>query len=144
MIAVILLVGITVAMGGILTYVFLGQTDTLTQSDSVTPSNVALIKVGSASHVSANIKNTGNADVLSMEVLVGVDTDAGTGGIQSFTANFSPATIQPGQTATVNAVIVDSTGADISLSSGSQYLVTINGTTADGGNISYPTSVRVR
>ena len=124
MIAVILLVGITVAMGGVLAYVFIGQTDTLTQSDSVTPSSVAIIDVGSTSYVSANVKNTGNADVSDLKIIVQVDTDSGTSGIQTFEADFSPTTIAPGQTATVNAAIVDNASADISMSSGEKYLVT--------------------
>ena len=144
MIAIILLVGITVAMGGVLAYVFIGQTDTLTQSDSITASNVAIIDVGSTSYVSANVKNTGNADVNGLNIIVQVDTDSGTGGIQPFEANFNPTTIAPGQTATVNTVIVDNASADISMSSGEKYLVVVNGTTVDGGNISYPISVRVR
>lgn len=144
MIAVILLIGITVAMGGVLAYVFIGQTDTLTQSDSITASNVAIIDVGDTSYVSANVKNTGNADVSNLEVIVEVDTNSGTSGIQPFEASFNPATISPGQTSTVNIAITDTASADISMSAGEKYLVTVNGTTADGGNISYPTSVRVR
>jgi len=144
MIAVILLIGITVAMGGVLAYVFIGQTDTLTQSDSITASNVAIVDVGATSYVSANVKNTGNADVTGLNILVQVDTDSGTAGIQPFEASFNPSTISPGQTATVNTAIIDNTSADISMSAGEKYLVTVNGTTADGGNISYPTPVRVR
>lgn len=144
MIAVIILIGITVAMGGVLAYVFMGQTDTLTQSDSVTPSSISLIKVGSTSFVSANVKNTGNADVNNLEIIVEVDTNTGSPGIQPFSIDFSPSTIRPGQTATVNAKIVDNVNAVISMTSGIQYLVSVNGTTADGGNISYPTAVRVR
>jgi len=144
MIAVIILVGITVAVGGILSYAFLGQTSTLTQSDSVTPSNMSIIKVGSTAHISANIKNTGNTDVTGMTVLVEVDADTATPGVQAFTVNFNPSTIQPGQSASVRAVIVDETGADISMPSGSQYLVSVNGITADGGSISYPIAIRVR
>jgi len=144
MMGVIILVGITVAIGGVLAYTFIGQTDTLTQSDSVTPSNVAITKVGAVSYISANIKNTGNTDVNNMEILVEVDTDSATSGVQPFEAVFSPALIQPGQTGTVKAAVIDNAGVDISMTAGSKILVTINGTTANGGSISYPSAIRVR
>lgn len=144
MLAAVLLIGITVAMGGVLAYVFMGQMDTLTQSDSVTPSNVSIVDVGSSSYISANVKNTGNGEITDLEIIVEVDTDSGTGGVQPFEANFNPTTLQPGQTSTVNAEIVDTGSSPISMSAGQEYLVTVNGTTADGGNISYPSATRVR
>lgn len=144
LIGVMLAIGMTVAVGGIVGISMMNQTDTLTQSDAVIPSNVSITKVGATSYISANIKNIGSSDVSLMSIEVQVDADTTTNGVQPFTAPFEPSTITPGQTTTVKTAILDSSSSNISMSQGSKYLVTIAGTTADSGAISYPISIRVK
>lgn len=91
--------------------------------------------------VAVTIKNSGNKAFSSSIINLHVDTDSSLPGIQPFAAALEPATLNPGQTGSVSARIVDSAGsAIVAQNIGDTIPVEIVSTTTDGSTIREMTS----
>lgn len=127
----IILVAITIA-GGLLVYsVFTNASNTASTNTQVTVQSVQLVKVGSTTSFTINIKNTGSTQV----------TIAANGGISLGTADTAniPAAdmkLDPGQTKSVTV-----TSLLGSYDAGSSYPVTIKLSAANGDTFATSTTV---
>lgn len=139
----LIILGIAVLAGVAVFQNFQSQSSVASARGAITVESLALIKNPSGElWLSATIKNSGNRQIDSTVVNLQVDTNSGTPGIQPFSANLTPAALNPGQTASVFVRVVDSTGAPItSVDVGQSVPVEIRGTTPDGSVLTTPTSV---
>ena len=141
---VAMIVGIVIIFAGTL-FAFAGDIfDVQTIADSVSLQRVTIHTVGGETFVSASVKNTGNTEITDISVRVMVDINSSTTGIQPFEAELDPSTLNPGMTGSSYAKMVDSNGADITLSTGQEVAVIIEATSTDGSKLTDPVTVRVR
>lgn len=142
-ITTLIILGIAVIAGVAVFQNFQSQSSVASARGAITVENLALIKNPSGElWLSVTIKNSGNKQIDSTVVNLQVDTDSGTTGIQPFSANPTPAALNPGQTASVFVRVEDSTGSPItSVDVGQSIPVEIRGTTSDGSILTTPTSV---
>lgn len=141
---VAMIVGIVIIFSGLM-FTFASDIFSVqTISDSLSLQKVFVQSVGQETYVSVNAKNTGNTDISSMEALVMVDTDSSATGVQPFKLDIDPSPLRPGITGSAYAKIVDSSNANIVMSTGAEVIVVLNATTADGSAIVNPVTVRVQ
>lgn len=141
---VAMIVGIVIIFAGIL-FAFAGDIfDAQTTAGSVSLQKILIQGAGADSYLSANVKNTGNSEVTALSVKIMLDTDSDTAGMQPFAQQLSPLPLAPGMTASVHALVVDSAGAAMAVTAGTEVAALIEATTAGGSRISEPVTVRAR
>jgi hypothetical protein len=141
----IILIGVAVA-AGVGTYaVYASAANTSSLKGALIVEAISLVKQSNGEeYISVTIKNSGNKAFVSSLVNLQIDTNTVTAGVQPFSANLVPAALSPGQTASITARIVNSTGAAItSQNIGDTFPVEIVATTTDGSTIRSLTSVTV-
>ena len=151
MIVTIILIGIVVSIGGILATTTTDIVTTGLVLDAVEIKRLNIQNTGTASYITGMIKNSGNTDISNAKVIVTLDVgDATVDADDIFVADFTPATINSGVTATVNQkVFVGSTedrsvtldasaqnDAEHRLTIGQKYLVEVRADIAGGGEYS--------
>jgi flagellin-like protein len=141
----IILIGVAVAagIGGYTVYASTANTASL--KGTLTVESMSIIKQSNGQeYLSLTIKNSGNKAFTSSSVNLQIDTDSASTGIQPFSASLTPARLNPGQTASVTARIINSAGSAItSQNVGDALPVEIIATTTDGSTIRDLTSVMV-
>ena len=161
MIVTIILIGIVVSIGGILATTTTDMVQTGLVLDAVEIKRLAIQNAGTQSYITGMIKNAGNTDVTDVQVIVRLGAAAGYDGTDDdddeiFVASFSPATVNSGVSATINAEITGDTGlacapgadgayectgtsadeAPIRLTIGEKYQVEVSALIAGGGQYS--------
>ncbi|HEX9846096.1 MAG TPA: archaellin/type IV pilin N-terminal domain-containing protein [Candidatus Nitrosotenuis sp.] len=139
----IILIGVAVAagIGGYTVYASTANTASL--KGAVTVEAVSLVKQSNGEeYLSITIKNSGNKAFASSSVNLQIDTDSASTGIQPFSASPLPAALNPGQTASVTARLINSAGTAITLQNiGETTPLEIVVVTTDGSTISELISV---
>lgn len=139
-----MIVGIVIVFAGIL-FAFAGDIfDAQTTAGSVSLQKILVQGAGADSYLSANVKNTGNSEITSLDVKIMLDTDSATSGMQPFTQTLSPLPLAPGMTASVHALITDSAGDAMAVRAGTEVAALIEASTAGGSRMSEPATVRAR
>ena len=151
MIVTIILIGIVVSIGGILATTTTDIVTTGLVLDAVELKRLNIQNTGTASYITGMIKNSGNTDISNAIVIVTLDIGDDTVDEDDiFIAEFSPATINSGVSATVNQKIFvgdseDRSGSmtasaeddsDYRLTIGQKYLVEVRADIAGGGEYS--------
>ncbi len=139
----IILIGVAVAagIGGYTVYASTANTASL--KGAVTIEAVSLVKQSNGEeYLSITIKNSGNKAFTSSSVNLQIDTDSASTGIQPFSASPLPAELNPGQTASITARLINSAGTAItSQNIGETTPLEIVVITTDGSTISELISV---
>lgn len=144
-ITTLILLGVAVA-GGFLAWSQMQSTAaTVGQSANLKIETVSLVKQSNGQEwLSVTVKNVGNKQLTGGAVSLQVDTDSGTGGIQPFTVNLTPATLNPGQTSSASALVVDTAGASItSQNFGDSIIIEATASGPDGSTVRHSSSVTV-
>lgn len=141
----IILIGVAVAAGVGGYTVYASTANTASLKGALTVEALSLVKQSNGEeYLSITIKNSGNKAFSSTSVNLQIDTDFATTGIQPFTSNPTPASLNPGQTASVTARIVDSVGTAItSQNVGDAIPIEIVAITTDGSTVRVLTSATV-
>jgi P pilus assembly chaperone PapD len=141
----IILVGVAVAagIGGYAVYASTANTASL--KGAMTIETASLVKQSNGEeYLAVTIKNSGNKAFTTSSVNLQTDTDSVTSGMQPFAANPSPSFLNPGQTASVMARLVNSGGTPITAQNvGDTIPLEVAATTSDGSTIRQLTSVTV-
>jgi flagellin-like protein len=139
----IILIGVAVAagIGGYTVYASTANTASL--KGTLTIESISVIKQSNGQeYLSLTIKNSGNKAFTSSSVNLQIDTNSALTGIQPFSASLLPAKLNPGQTASVTALIINSAGSAItSQNVGDVLPIEVLATTTDGSTIRELTSV---
>lgn len=135
MIVTIILIGIVVSIGGILSVTVTDIVSTGLVLDTVEVKQLNIQNTQAQSYLTGLIKNNGNSDLQGVRVTI-VDvvnstyTNTDTDGYYSF----SPTEIQPGESATIRVGLHDGTGVE-RLNVGQKYLIEIRANIVGGGEI---------
>ena len=141
---VLLIVAIVIIAGASLAVFALDMVDIGTIMDSVEVGKTTLSKASAGTYVSTTVQNNGNTAITSANVIVQIDTDASTAGIQPFTVAATGAPFDPGDTFSVYELIIDSGSTAIPMTAGDTYHVVIEATSSNGSVVTDPVRVRVR
>jgi len=141
---VLILAGITVIVASVVGAVFGGGMINDVQSERIEIIS-AEIKSGSSgsSVIAVSIKNMGGHNVTSITGEINYDWDSSTAGLQPFPIAFTPTELAPGGVIGVNAYMADISDSEIRLSSGSSYVIIVNGVTTNGNPIQDTATVYV-
>ncbi len=141
----IILVGVAVAagIGGYAVYASTANTASL--KGALTIETVSLVKQSNGEeYLAVTIKNSGNKAFSTSSVNLQTDTDSTASGVQPFITTPSPSFLNPGQTASVMARLVNSAGTPITAQNvGDTIPLEVMVTTSDGSTIRQLTSVTV-
>lgn len=139
-----MIVGIVIIFAGVL-FAFAGDIfDAQTTAGSVSLQKILIQGAGGDSYLSANVKNTGNSEITSLDVKIMLDTDSSTDGMQPFSQALAPLPLSPGMTASVHALIADSAGGSMTVKAGTEVAALIEASTAGGSRMTEPVTVRAR
>ena len=133
---VLILVGIVGALGGIILTTSTDLTTNMLSSDALEIKKITIKNTDTASHITGIVKNSGSSDVVGLEVTI----DLGSG--NTFTQVFNPSDLRSGMTSSVSAMITDTNGDSVFLTTGQKVIVIVEATTANGSVISETLSIR--
>lgn len=141
----IILIGVAVAAGISSYSAFTSTANMASLKGSITVEIASINKQANGEQwFSATIKNSGNKAFSSSLVNIHIDTEPTTAGIQPFMATPSPSALNPGQTGSVSARMIDVEGsAIVAHNIGDILPMEIVATTTDGSTIREMTSVIV-
>lgn len=144
-ITTLILLGIAIASGASVFAVVNSTSNVSAAKGVILIENANLVKITTGEeYLSMTLKNAGNKAMVSTAVNLQVDVNPNMAGVQAFSASPLPATLNPGQTASVYARVNYSNGSAMTTHDiGDTLAIEVVGISPDGSTTRQPTSVTV-